>query len=71
MRPAAWVAMALTVALVVACPQILTGGLFVAVAAVGFAVGWVLMTPLAAGAALAATLVWIAMRPETGRRWAR
>ncbi|WP_031189838.1 MULTISPECIES: hypothetical protein [Streptomyces] len=63
MRPAAWVALALTVALLVACPALLPAAVT--------AVGWLLSTPLAAGAALAATLVWIAMRPETGRRWAR
>ncbi|MFH8410729.1 hypothetical protein ACH4FX_39050 [Streptomyces sp. NPDC018019] len=62
MRPAAWVALALTVALVIACPAL--------PAAAVAAVGWLLSTPLAAGAALAATLVWIAMRPDAGRRWA-
>lgn len=68
MRPAAWIALALTGALLISCPQILTVGLPAAVAAVGIAAGWVLSTPLAAGAALAATLVWIAMRPDAGRR---
>ncbi|KOT94504.1 hypothetical protein ADK70_12575 [Streptomyces rimosus subsp. pseudoverticillatus] len=63
MRPAAWVALALTVALLVACPQLLPAAFA--------AVDWLLNTPLAAGAALAFTLVWIAMRPEYGRRWAR
>lgn len=63
MRPAAWVALALTITLLVACPQLLPAAVAVT--------DWVLNTPLAAGAALAATLVWIAMRPETGRRWAR
>ncbi|GCD40839.1 hypothetical protein GKJPGBOP_00492 [Streptomyces paromomycinus] len=63
MRPAAWPALILAGVLCVTCPALPAAVLAIA--------SWVLFTPLAAAAALAVTLMWIAVRPEGERRMAR
>lgn len=63
MRPAAWPALILAGFLCMTCPALPAALLAV--------VSWVLFTPLAAATALAVTLIWIAVRPESERRVAR
>ncbi|MEU2789049.1 hypothetical protein [Streptomyces sp. NPDC007100] len=65
MRPAAWLALLLTAALLITCPQIVTVGVPAVLAASFTAIAWLLSTPAALVAALAVTLVWMAVRqPE-------
>ncbi|WP_158712126.1 hypothetical protein [Streptomyces rimosus] len=63
MRVAAWSALILTWFLCLTCPALPAAVLTIA--------AWVLSTPMAAAAALAVTLVWMALRPERGRGTAR
>lgn len=64
MRPAAWIAVVLTTALLVACPWLVGAALA--------AVAWLLVTPPALVVALAVTVAWMLLgRPvRYGPRWA-
>ncbi|GCD37974.1 hypothetical protein OEIGOIKO_05784 [Streptomyces chrestomyceticus JCM 4735] len=65
MRPAAWLALLLTAALLITCPQIVTVVVPAVLVAALAAVGWLLTTPAALVAALAVTLLrLVTHRPE-------